>query len=204
MDCRKVCGSAGLGIWVLKGEPRGRTLPANLDHLSVRWRKWGSCDTAWVTTGHDCLCSYAHGHGAAVGLQTSPSIWDGVIGLWGRVTPLLSPLCAKGEFPSGENLNRYPVLGSFIPCHCDNKPLFGAQSSPKPIVSMSLVCSVEFQVRRRAPWCCALFHFLVMNSLGQSEHMRRTVPELHFPQVNLTFRFHVGWGLTWRCYWLKW
>ena len=125
-----------------------------------------------------------------------PSGW----GDWfvGKVT---HPWCAKGEFPSGENLNRYPVLGSFIPCHCDNKPLFGAQSSPKPIVSMSLVGVPGASSRAR---CCALFHFLVMNSLGQSEYVRRTVPELHFPQVNFTFRFHVGWGLTWRCYLLKW
>ena len=55
----RVCGTARSGIWVLKGDARGRKLPANLDHLSVQWRKWRSYDTAWVTPNHDVLCSYA-------------------------------------------------------------------------------------------------------------------------------------------------
>ena len=76
-------------------------LLANLDHPRVKWRTRRTCDTAWVTPGHDCLCSYAYGQGAAVRPQTDPSIWDGVIGLWGRIAPLLSPWCAKGEVPSG-------------------------------------------------------------------------------------------------------
>ena len=77
-------------------------LPANLDDLSVQRERRKTYDTAWVTPGHDCLCSHAFGHGAAVRPQTNNSIWDGVIGLWGRVTPLLSPWCAKGEVPTGE------------------------------------------------------------------------------------------------------
>ena len=38
MGWRKVCGTAGSGIWVLKGDSRGRMPPANLDHLNVQWR----------------------------------------------------------------------------------------------------------------------------------------------------------------------
>ena len=32
MGWRKVCGAAGSGIWVPKGDIRGRMVPANLDH----------------------------------------------------------------------------------------------------------------------------------------------------------------------------
>ena len=85
MGWEKVCGTAGSGIWVLKGDRRCRMLPANLYHRIVQWRKRGSHDTAWVTPGHDCLCSHSCGQGAAVRPQTNNSIWDGVIGLWSRV-----------------------------------------------------------------------------------------------------------------------
>ena len=91
MGWTKVCETARSGIWVLKGNARARMFPDNLDHLRVGWRKQGSYKTAWVTPGHDCLCSYKYGHGAAVRPQSNEAIWDGVIGLWGRVAPLLSP-----------------------------------------------------------------------------------------------------------------
>ena len=103
----KVCGTALSGIWVLKGVARARMLPDNLDHLRVGWRPRGSYETAWVTRGHDCLCPYKCGHGAVVRPQTDDAIWDGVIGLWGRVALLLSPWCARGNMPTGMNLNRY-------------------------------------------------------------------------------------------------
>ena len=34
-----MCGAAWSGVQVLKGDLRGRLLLANLDHLSVQWRK---------------------------------------------------------------------------------------------------------------------------------------------------------------------
>ena len=76
-------------------------LPENLEHLRVGWFSRGTYETAWVTPGHDCLCSYKYGHGAAVRPQTKNTIWDGVIGLWGRVAPLLSPWCGKKDVPTG-------------------------------------------------------------------------------------------------------
>ena len=88
MGWTKVCGTAQSGIRVLKGNARTCMFPANLDHLRVGWRKQGSYKTAWVTPGHDCLCSYKYGHGAAVRPQTNNAIWDGDIGLWGRVDHL--------------------------------------------------------------------------------------------------------------------
>ena len=93
MGWTKVCGTAQSEIWVLKGNGRTRMLPENLDHLRVKWISRRTYETAWVTPGHDCLCSYKYGHGAAVRPQTNNAIWDGVIGLWSRVAPFLSPWC---------------------------------------------------------------------------------------------------------------
>ena len=195
MGWTKVCGTTRSGIWVLKGNARARVLPENLDHFRVRWRKQGSYETAWVTPGHDCLCSYAYGHGAAVRPQTNNAIWDGVIGLWSRVAPFLSPWCGKKDVPTGVNLNRYSGPSSCIRWHSDNEPLFGPQNAPKLIVSLSLGNSVELKVRRRmqgkVPSLITLDHgdLLVMDGLAQSEYEHCTASELQGPRVNLTYRW---------------
>ena len=126
---KKVCSTTRSGIWVLKGNARARMLPENLDHLRVRWISRGTYETAWVTPGHDCLCPYAYGRGAAVRPQTNDAIWNGVIGLWRRVAYLLSPWCAKGNVPKGVNLNRFcsSSLGSRI------SDLRGFCGSSKPL-----------------------------------------------------------------------
>ena len=87
MGWTKVCETAQSGIWVLKGNARACMFPANLVHLRVGWMKQGSYKTAWVTPGHDCLCAYKYGHGAAVRPQTNKAIWDGVISLWAGSRP---------------------------------------------------------------------------------------------------------------------
>ena len=75
----------------------------------------------------------------------TPSL-DGVVGLWSRVAPLLSPLVCKGRVPTGVNLNRYSgsgdhvSLGTAITNPCSVPP-----NKPKLIVSMSLGHSVVFQ-----------------------------------------------------------
>ena len=169
--------------------------PANLDHIRVGWISQGTYETAWVTPGHDCLCSYKYGHGAAVRPQTNNAIWDSVIGLWGRVAPFLSPWCGKKDVPTGVNLNQYAGSGSFIRWHSDNEPLFGPQNSPKLIVSLSLGNSVEFMVRRRASGDVPssirldLGDVLVMDGLAQSEYEHCTASELQGPRVNLTYRW---------------
>ena len=71
MGWTKVCGTARSGIWVLKGNARARMLPENLDHLRVDGFLGEAYETAWVTPGHDCLCPYKCGHGAAVRPQTN-------------------------------------------------------------------------------------------------------------------------------------
>ena len=132
------------------------------------------------------------GHGAAVRPQTNDAIWRGVIGLWGRVAPLLSPWCGRRELPTGVNLNQYSGPSSCIRWHSDNEPLFGPQNSPKLIVSMSLSNSVEFKVRRgrgSVPSLITLDHgdLLVMDGLTQSEYVHCTASGLQGPRVNLTF-----------------
>ena len=102
MGWTKVCGTARSGIWVLKGNARTCMFPANLDHFRVEWIKQGTYKTAWVTRGHDCLCPYQYGRGAAVRPQTNDAIWDGVVSLWGRVAPFLSPWCGKKDVATGE------------------------------------------------------------------------------------------------------
>ena len=79
----EVCGTTRSRIWVRKGSARTRMLPENLDHLRVGWISRGTYETAWVAPGHDCLCSFEYGHGAAVRPQTNNAIWDGVIGFVG-------------------------------------------------------------------------------------------------------------------------
>ena len=95
---------------MLKGNARARMLPENLDHLRVRWISRGTYETAWVTPGHDCLCSYQYGQGAAVRPQTNDAIWHGVIGLWGRVAPPLVALVWQEGIANGCELE--PVLRS--------------------------------------------------------------------------------------------
>ena len=194
MGWTKVCGTAQSGIWVLKGNARTCMFPANLDHLRVGWRKQGSYKTAWVTPGHDCLCSYKYGHGAAVRPQTNKAIWDGVISLWGRVAPFLSPWCGKKELPTGVNLNHYDGSRSCVRWHSDNEALFGPRDSPKLIVSLSLGNPVEFKVRRVSDSVTSsitLDHgdVLVMDGSAQSEYLHCTMPGLQGPRVNLTYRW---------------
>ena len=136
MGWKRVCGTAESRIWVLKGDARARMPLANLEHLRVERRKRGSYETAWVTPGHDCLCSNSYGHGAAVRPQTNDAIWDGVTGWRSSVAPLLSPWCTRGNVPTGVKLNRYAGSRSRIPWHSDNEPLFGRQNSPVSSLSV--------------------------------------------------------------------
>ena len=83
---------------------------------------------------------------------------------------LLSPWCARGNVPTGVNLNRYSGSRSCIPWHSDDEPLFGPPSQPELIVSMSIGHSVEFQVRHTpsdVPSSITLDHgdLLVMDGL---------------------------------------
>ena len=145
----RVCGTEKSGVWVLKGDARTYNLPRNLDDVGIVWERRSGYETAWATPGHVCSCSYTYGHGPVLP-QANPSVFTEAVNLWSRVASLLTP-CAKGEVPTGVNLNRYAGDGSCIPWHCDNERLFGSPFEPKVIVSMSLGHSVLFKLRRRAP-----------------------------------------------------
>ena len=106
MGWTKVCGTARSGIWVLKGNASARMLPENLDYLRVGWISRGTYEIAWVTPGHDCLCSYQYGHGAAVRPQTNA--WGYWFVVQGR-TPLVTLVCQEGG-ANGSELE--PVLRS--------------------------------------------------------------------------------------------
>ena len=97
MGWTKVCETARSGIWVLKGNARTRMLPENLDHLRVKWIPRGTYETAWVTPGHDCLCSYQYGHGAAVRPQTNDAIWRGLLVCGAGSRPFCHPGVAGGN-----------------------------------------------------------------------------------------------------------
>ena len=190
----RVCGTEKSGVWVLKGDARTYNLPRNLDDVGVVWEHRSGYETAWATPGHVCSCSYSYGRGPVLP-QANPSVFTEAVNLWSRVASLLTPWCAKGEVPTGVNLNRYAGDGSCIPWHCDNERLFGSPFEPKVIVSMSLGHSVLFKLRRRAPentpsqiW---LDHgdLLVMDGLTQYEYEHSTASELEGPRVNLTYRW---------------
>ena len=190
----RVCGTEKSGVWVLKGDARTYNLPRNLDDVGIVWERRSGYETAWATPGHVCSCSYGYGHGPVLP-QPNPSVFTEAVKLWSRVASLLTPWCAKGEVPTGVNLNRYAGDGSFIPWHCDNERLFGSPFEPKVIVSMSLGHSVLFKLRRRASektvtqiW---LDHgdLLVMDGLTQDEFQHSTASELEGPRVNLTYRW---------------
>ena len=189
-----VCGSEKSGVWVLKGDTRTYNLPRNLDDVGIVWERRSGYETAWATPGHVCSCSYDYGHGPVLP-QPNPSVFTEAIKLWSRVASLLTPWCAKGEVPTGVNLNRYAGDGSFIPWHCDNERLFGSPSEPKVIVSMSLGHSVLFKLCRRAsektvtPIWLDHGDLLVMDGLTQEEFLHSTASELEGPRVNLTYRW---------------
>ena len=190
----RVCGTERSGIWVLKGDARTCNLPRNLDDVGIVWEHRSGYETAWATPGHVCSCSYDYGRGPVLP-QANPSVFTEAVNLWSRVASLLTPWCAKGEVPTGVNLNWYAGNGSFIPWHCDNEPLFGSPSEPKVIVSMSLGHSALFKLRRRAsentPSQIRLDHgdLLVMDGLTQLEYVHSTASELEGPRVNLTYRW---------------
>ena len=102
----RVCGTEKSGVWVLKGDARTYNLPGDVDDVGIVWESRSGYETAWATTGHVCSCSYSFGRGAVLP-QANPSVFTEAVNLWSRVAFLLTPWCAKGEVPTGVNLNRY-------------------------------------------------------------------------------------------------
>ena len=112
------------------------------------WVKKGSYHTAWSVPGDSsCSCSYAYGHGPAIGPHTGKRCWALLSWLWRAIAPLMKPWCAEGEVPTAANLNLYRGGNSRVNWHSDNEPLFGGSGVHKLIVSVKLwrSCSVQME-----------------------------------------------------------
>ena len=73
---------------MLKVAAMTESLPEKVDDVGVVWEHRSGYETAWVTPGHECLCSYSYGRGAVLP-QANPSVFTEAVNLWGRVA---SPL----------------------------------------------------------------------------------------------------------------
>ena len=184
------------GVWVFRGALQGENLFSLLD-AAGDWVKKGSYHTAWAVPGDSsCSCSYAYGHGPAVGPHTGERCWPLLAGLWRAIAPLMKPWCAEGDVPTAANLNLYRGWKSCVGWHCDDEPLFGKCGDAKLIVSVSLGNFALFRWRRQScssneDSSCRLDHgdILVMDGQCQDEFLHRTSPGREQDRINITFRW---------------
>ena len=184
------------GVWVFRGALQGENLFSLLD-AAGDWVTKGSYHTAWAVPGNSsCSCSYAYGHGPAVGPHTGERCWPLLAGLWRAIAPLMKPWCAEGDVPTAANLNLYRGWKSCVGWHCDDEPLFGKCGDAKLIVSVSLGNFALFRWRRQScssneDSSCRLDHgdILVMDGQCQDEFLHRTSPGREQDRINITFRW---------------
>ena len=85
------------GVWFFRGAFQGKDLFSSLA-VSGGWVKKGSYHTAWSVPGDSlCSCSYAYGHGPAIGPHTGKRCWVLLSWLWRTIAPLMKPWCAEGD-----------------------------------------------------------------------------------------------------------
>ena len=138
------------GVWLFRGALQGENLISSLD-AAGDWVQKGSYHTAWaVPSQSSCSCSYAYGHGPAIGPHTGRRCWPLLAGVWRAIAPLMMPWCAEGDLPTAANLNRYRGWNSCVGWHCDDEPLFGKCGDAKLIVSVSLGSFALFRWRRQS------------------------------------------------------
>ena len=184
------------GVWVFRGALQGENLFSLLD-AAGDWVKKGSYHTAWAVPGDSsCSCSYAYGHGPAIGPHTGRRCWPLPAGVWRAIAPLMQPWCAEGDLPTAANLNLYRGWKSCVGWHCDDEPLFGKCGDAKLIVSVSLGDFALFRWRRQScssngDSSCRLDHgdILVMDGQCQDEFLHRTSPGREQDRINITFRW---------------
>ena len=184
------------GVWVFRGALQGENLFSLLG-AAGDWVTKGSYHTAWaVPCDSSCSCSYAYGHGPAIGPHTGQRCWPLLAGLWRAIAPLMKPWCAEGDVPTAANLNLYRGWKSCVGWHCDDEPLFGKCGDAKLIVSVSLGNFALFRWRRQScssneDSSCRLDHgdILVMDGQCQDEFLHRTSPGREQDRINITFRW---------------
>ena len=85
------------GVWFFRGALQGEDLFSSLA-VSGDWVRKGSYHTAWSVPGDSsCSCSYAYGHGTAIGSHTGKRCWALLSWLWWAIAPLMKPWCAEGK-----------------------------------------------------------------------------------------------------------
>ena len=95
------------GVCFFRGAYQGEDFFSSLA-VSGDWVKKGSYHTVWSVPGDSlCSCSYAYGHGPAIGSHTGKQCWELLSWLWRTIAPLMKPWCAEGEVPTAANLNLY-------------------------------------------------------------------------------------------------
>ena len=183
------------GLWLFRGAFQGENLFSLLD-AAGDWERKGSYHTAWaVPSNSSCPCSYAYGHGPAIGPHTGEQCWPLLAGVWRAIAPLMKPWCAEGDLPTAANLNLYRGWTSCVGWHCDDESLFGKCGDAKLIVSVSLGRFAQFRWRRQScssdEGSCRLDHgdILVMDGQCQDEFFHRTSPGRDQERINITFRW---------------
>ena len=184
------------GVWVFRGALQGENLFSLLD-AAGDWERKGSYHTAWaVPCDSSCTCSYAYGHGPAIGPHTGERCWPLQAGVWRAIALLMLPWCAEGEVPTAANLNIYRGWKSCVGWHCDDESLFGKCGDAKLIVSVGFGNFALFRWVRQScssdEGCsCRLDHgdILVMDGQCQDEFLHRTDPGREQDRINITFRW---------------
>ena len=184
------------GVWLFRSALQGENLFSLLD-AAGDWERKGSYHTAWAVPCYSsCSCSYAYGHGPAIGPHTGKRCWPLLAGVWRAIAPLMKPWCAEGDLPTAANLNLHRGWNSCVGWHCDDEPLFGEYGDAKLIVSVSLGDSAVFRWRRQScpadeGHLCCLGHgdILVMDGQCQDEFLHRTDPCREQERINITFRW---------------
>ena len=122
--------TARSGVWLFGGALRGTSAFFCLLLALAGWVRKGSFLTAWAVPALSlCSCSYAYGHGTAVGPQSGERCWPLLARLWRAIAPLMKPWCAEGDVPTAANLNLCRGRSSHVGWHSDDEPLFGERGS---------------------------------------------------------------------------
>ena len=184
------------GVWLFRGALQGE----NPFFSPRRSRRLGEERVVPHSVGgpcnSSCSCSYAYGHGPAIGPHSGERCWPLLGVLWRAIAPLMKPWCAEGDVPTAAKLNLYRGWKSCVGWHCDDEPLFGKCGDAKLIVSVGLGNFALFRWRRQScssneDSSCRLDHgdILVMDGQCQDEFLHRTSPGREQDRINITFRW---------------
>ena len=100
------------GVWFFRSALQGEDLFSSLA-VSGDWVRKGSYHTAWSVPGDSlCSCSYAYGHGPAIGPHTEKRCWVLLSWLWRTIAPLMRPWCAEGG--SADGCESEPLSGRYF------------------------------------------------------------------------------------------